>query len=89
MRPDLTSGRTSPALNTRLASRSANASALLPEVVVALSGSHLSNVRLNASITTRFDEMKPGADPSGTPVGCGAKLASGLSSGRRLPVVSA
>jgi len=38
-------------------------------------------VLLNESITTRFDGTRLGAEASGTPVGCGAKLASAPSSG--------
>src|SRR6185436_11816103 len=68
---------------------SANASTLLPVVVVAFVASHGSRGALNESITTRLYGPGPGTEPSGTPVGCGVKLWSAPSSGVRFPVVSA
>src|ERR1041385_772315 len=88
MRPDWTDGRTSPAVKVNVLSRSGNDSTLLPDVVVALSGSHLSPGPLNPSITIRFAGEIVGAEPSGTPVGCGEKPWSGPSSGRRTPGVT-
>src|ERR1051325_10544703 len=59
------------------AAMSANASTLLPVVVVAVVPSHGSCGPLNASCTTRLYGPGPGTRPSGTPGGCGGRRAAG------------